>query len=554
MAYDGFVMKRVQEEIHRIMRFPLRNVFAVKNIVYFSFQNMDLKVSLNPNYSYITVEKRNIPDNLKLTSFVSFLRSRLKNARVEKLLQYGYERTWKMVLTKLDEIGESHRYELYIDIMGKHSNIILVENGIILEAYKKVRTKYRNIYPGEPFLVFPLQKLNPENITHKLFENSDNNNKALLNFIYENIQGFSKLTSMEVLHRAGLENKPVSQLNEKEKEIIIHVIKQLIDEFKKGKLYLYYADDKPYEISAFPLKALNLDYEIFSDVFEGINVFFQWKERKSIFIQKQLQLEKAVIKNIDKLENVKDKLLKELSETENMEKYKKWGELLKAYFYQIKENQNMVTLYDWETEDYVKVPLERNLTIIENLQHYFRKYNKFKTKRSGITKRLEEIEKELEYLYQLWYTILEAETEQEMEEIRGEMISSGILKSAKHRKQKDAISKPREIIHNGFKILIGKNNKQNDKIVKLSSDNDIWLHAHEIPGAHVLIKTGGQKLDDDTLLFAASLAAGYSKGKDSAKVPVDYTKAKYVKKIKGLKPGMVFYENYKTLMVSPRRL
>ena len=167
--------------------------------------------------------------------------------------------------------------------------------------------------------------------------------------------------------------------------------------------------------------------------------------------------------------------------------------------------------------------------------------------------RVPEIERELEYLYQLWQTIIDSEDEETLKEIEDEMISEGIIKVKKKRKR-EVVSKPREIFFKGFKILIGKNNKQNDSLVRSASDDDLWFHAREMPGAHVVLKVEGKTLDEEVIEYAASLAAGYSRGKLSGNVPVDYTKIKYVSKPKGAKPGLVVYRNHKTLVVKPCRL
>ncbi|MBO8160039.1 MAG: NFACT family protein [Thermosipho sp. (in: Bacteria)] len=551
MPYDGFVMNTFLDNVSRTLQGSiLRNVYYKKNVFYFSFQNRDLKISLNPNYSYITFEKRNIPNDTKSHYFLEYLRSRIRNSKVNLVKQFGLERTVKFEIEKNDEIGTKHIYDIYIDIMGKHSNIIIVENGKILDAYKRIKTRYRNILPGEDFKLYVSNKINPLTELEKLFEFSNNFEGKISEFIYKNIQGFSKITAREVIFRAGIEDEKFEKVH---LEIIKPVIKDLISEFLKKHLYIYYEKNKPYELSAFLLKHLGLDYQIYEEIDKAIIEFFEWHEQRSFIIQKKKNLENVIVKNISKIENTLAKINNELEKTKDYDKYRKWGELLKAYFYEIDTNLDLVELVDWETGEKVEIPLESGKSPIEIANKYFKMYNKLKTKIKGLIERKKILERELDYLYQLWYTLNDSEKEFEINEIQSEMIEIGLIKEKK-KKIQTRKSEPRKVIYNGYTIIIGKNNKQNDELVRNSSDDDLWFHAHEMPGAHVVIKNNKNLVDEDTIIFAAQLAAGYSKGKNSSKVPVDYTKIKYVRKTKGLKPGMVLYSNYKTLYVNPRRL
>lgn len=552
MPYDGFVMNKFINQAQFIVGSFLKNIYYKKNTMYFSFSNVDLKISLNPNFSYMTFERRMLSQDMKKHYFVDFLRSRIKNSKILSFEQFGFERTAKLVLEKNDEIGVTHKYEIYTDIMGKHSNIIIVENNKILDAYRRITTRYRNIIPGEKFKLFEGSKINPKTDLDKLFSFAKAFNGKKSEFIFKNIQGFSKITANEVLYRANLEDKKFSC---DDLEIIVKTVEELMREFEENKLYIYFENNQPFEISAFKLNHLGMEYKILDDISKAISFFFEWIEQKSYLFQVKKNLENIVIKKIEKLENILTKIEKEIRKNSDYEKYKKWGELLKAYFYRINDFQKEVELEDWNTGEKINIPLEKDKNPIENANNYFRIYNRKKTKLKGLLERKEYLEKELDYLYQLWYSINEIENTKDVEEIKKELIEYGLIKEKKgKRKKKIEKSLPRKTIYNGFTIYIGKNNRQNDELVKKSSKEDIWLHSHGMPGAHVVIKSEGKDIDMETLKFAAQLAAGYSKGKNSTNVPVDYTKIKHVRKTKDLKPGMVLYDNYKTIYVNPRRL
>ncbi|MBO8138984.1 MAG: NFACT family protein [Thermosipho sp. (in: Bacteria)] len=552
MPYDGFVMNKFINQAQFIVGSFLKNIYYKKNTMYFSFSNVDLKISLNPNFSYMTFERRMLSQDMKKHYFVDFLRSRIKNSKILSFEQFGFERTAKLVLEKNDEIGVTHKYEIYTDIMGKHSNIIIVENNKILDAYRRITTRYRNIIPGEKFKLFEGSKINPKTDLDKLFSFAKAFDGKKSEFIFKNIQGFSKITANEVLYRANLEDKKFSC---DDLEIIVKTVEELMREFEENKLYIYFENNQPFEISAFKLNHLGMEYKNLDDISKAISFFFEWIEQKSYLFQVKKNLENIVIKKIEKLENILTKIEKEIRKNSDYEKYKKWGELLKAYFYRINDFQKEVELEDWNTGEKINIPLEKDKNPIENANNYFRIYNRKKTKLKGLLERKEYLEKELDYLYQLWYSINEIENTKDVEEIKKELIEYGLIKEKKgKRKKKIEKSLPRKTIYNGFTIYIGKNNRQNDELVKKSSKEDIWLHSHGMPGAHVVIKSEGKDIDMETLKFAAQLAAGYSKGKNSTNVPVDYTKIKHVRKTKDLKPGMVLYDNYKTIYVNPRRL
>jgi len=552
VPYDGFVMNKFINQAQFIVGSFLKNIYYKKNTMYFSFSNVDLKISLNPNFSYMTFERRMLSQDMKKHYFVDFLRSRIKNSKILSFEQFGFERTAKLVLEKNDEIGVTHKYEIYTDIMGKHSNIIIVENNKVLDAYRRITTRYRNIIPGEKFKLFKGSKINPKTDLDKLFSFAKAFNGKKSEFIFKNIQGFSKITANEVLYRANLEDKKFSC---DDLEIIVKTVEELMREFEENKLYIYFENNQPFEISAFKLNHLGMEYKILDDISKAISFFFEWIEQKSYLFQVKKNLENIVIKKIEKLENILTKIEKEIRKNSDYEKYKKWGELLKAYFYRINDFQKEVELEDWNTGEKINIPLEKDKNPIENANNYFRIYNRKKNKLKGLLERKEYLEKELDYLYQLWYSINEIENTKDVEEIKKELIEYGLIKEKKgKRKKKIEKSLPRKTIYNGFTIYIGKNNRQNDELVKKSSKEDIWLHSHGMPGAHVVIKSEGKDIDMETLKFAAQLAAGYSKGKNSTNVPVDYTKIKHVRKTKDLKPGMVLYDNYKTIYVNPRRL
>ncbi|MGC8902986.1 MAG: Rqc2 family fibronectin-binding protein [Fervidobacterium sp.] len=554
--YDGFVMKLVIEKIaEKINGMNIRNIYLSRNVLYFSFDSGDLKISLNPNFSYISFVEHFVKDPER-NSFVDLLRSRIRGAKVVNFANIEYERSAILELKRVDEIGVVHNYKMYFDIMGKHSNAIFTENDGILDAFRRVETSVRKIFPGERFVPYDSSKVNIDSFSDvdfliKLVHDYKHRNKTISEFIYSSIQGFSKATAQEVLYRADLEDTGLEEITDEDVEKLFNALLAVRSEIQSKLLWLYYENNNFVDVSAIKLHRYNDEREC-NDVIKCINEYFDYVETKDRLTQKRHQLLSVVKGKIVQNEELIEKLKKEITECQQAEMYRKYGELLKAYSYQIDHGTELAQLYDWESNSYVNVPMEKNLTPIENSVRYFNIYSKLKRKARGIEERKDILERELSYLQQLQLTIESAESFEELAEIEDEMIESELIKR-KLRNSKKGIqpSEPRKYIYNGFTILVGKNNKQNDELVKKASDSDIWLHVQGMPGAHVVIKTNGKSIDEDTLLYAARLAATYSKGRYSTNVPVDYTYAKYVKKPKGFKPGLVLYSNFKTLFVDP---
>ncbi|AFG34939.1 putative RNA-binding protein, snRNP like protein [Fervidobacterium pennivorans DSM 9078] len=559
MPFDGFVMKIVVEEIKEsVLGQNVRNIYLYDKVIYFSFDKGDLKISLNPNYSHISFTDHLVKEPDKHT-FVELLRSRIRGGKVTELTTNGYERTMVMKLRKFDEIGERHEYEIYFDIMGKHSNAVLVENGLIVDAYKRIETRVRKIFPGEPFILFPSEKLRIDEVTLERLSDAlyrfQNKQRMISEFIYSTIQGFSKQTAEELLFRSEVEDKPLSLVDRSDLENLVEGLSSISEEISQKVIYIYYENEQPADISAFRLHKYN-DLKRCENVVSCINEYFDFVEKKDKLIQKRTQLLTIVNNRISSLEDVLTQIEKEREECLESDKYRKYGELIKAYSYQIPHGVDSVELFDWETNQNVMVPLEPHLSPIENSVKYFKIYNKLKKKLEGLSEREIVLKRELEYLKQLQDTVENAETLEELEEIEEEMIENDLIKKTHKRKigkskSEKSRSEPRKYMYKGFTILVGRNNKQNDELVRKSSEHDIWLHVQGMPGAHVVIKTNGKPVDEDVLLYAAKLAAQFSKGKYSTKVPVDYTYIKYVKKPKGFKPGLVLYSNFKTLFVTP---
>ncbi|OQX57712.1 MAG: hypothetical protein B5M49_03185 [Thermotoga sp. 4484_232] len=553
MPFDGLMMKKVTDEMKKVVGQFLKQIYQPTSVDYFFlFQNHTLRISLNPSMSHLSIVEKEKFGSKMPSSFTMFLRKKLKGARLEEIEQRGLDRVAIFRFHKMDEIGKEHDYELIVEIMGKFSNMLLVENGKILDVHRRISTRKRELLPGREYVPYPSGKINilEEDIETILKELED---IPIDKFLLKKLEGFSNFSISELLARAGVDfTFSASNMTQPRFEKIKKAVESLKKDYFMVGAFVYFRNEHPCEITPFPSLILShLAEKHFSSPSEAINLFYKWKEGKSAFEQKKKELEKIVVTRIEEFENLKGKLLKELKESEDFEKYKKMGDLMIYSLHEIKDKKGEAVLVDWETGEKIRVVLDKDPS--KKAQDYFERYKKLKRKYERLKSRVPEIERELEYLYQLWQTIVDSEDEETLREIEDEMISEGIIKVK--RKRKGTIGyKPRETVFKGFKILIGKNNRQNDSLVRNASDDDLWFHAREMPGAHVVLKVEGKTPDEEVIEYAAALAAGYSRGKLSGNVPVDYTKIKYVSKPKGAKPGLVVYRNHKTLVVKPRRL
>ncbi|GAB6189794.1 NFACT family protein [Marinitoga arctica] len=523
MPIDGLLLNKLIREAKKFEGQKIRNVYQpVNEEVLLQMQNGFLLFVLkNPSYLMSLDTKPNMPDSPQ--NFTMFLRKRIKNAKVMKIEQMGLDRIGYIELSVIDEAFNLRNYRLYFELMGRNSNILLVdENNKILDALKKGITPKRSIMPGAEY--YPFFK---EEYTNILEHDS-------LDFdINQQLMGFSKLSKKFFYEYI-------------EKYDYISFISEFMDNIN---VYTFDYDGKK-EILSF--RPVNFKYDVFNSPSKGLLNFFEIQSINSRFYELKKRLEKIVVKEIEKYEKLYKKLKMEEKDIKKIPELEKHGRLLQAFLYQFKNKTDSVTINDWETGENITIKLNPLKTPNENLQIIFKKVHKLKSKELHLKKRIKITQEMINYLYQVWQSIDLADDIDTLHEIKEELIEEKIISdNSKKKKRKKILSKPYEFNYKGYKILVGKNNIQNDKITREADKEDIWMHAQGIPGAHVIIKTNKQKIPENVLIFAAKLAAKYSKGRFSSKVSVDYTKKKYVWKPKSSKPGMVLYNNFKTLYVNP---
>ncbi|RAO99265.1 hypothetical protein PW5551_04850 [Petrotoga sp. 9PW.55.5.1] len=520
MPFDGLTLYKVIREIKEtISGDRIKNIYQpVKYQILFQFSKCFVLFSIqNPSYVILLSNKPDIP--IQPNNFAQFLRKKVRNGRVADVQQLGLDRLGYFQIASYDqEHSQTKEYKLYFELMGRNSNLILVnEEGKIEEALRSIHDEFRPILPGAKYIpYFDDSKIN---ILKDNIENIE----------FNNLMGFSK-QSREFFKEIGTYN----------------VIKDL-----NSPYLFYFKEGNEYDVSA--ITPNNFEYKKLKPS-EALLKVFEEKSNQSRLLEIKKDLEKRVRNEIERLEKTKENITKDLNEEKHLEELEKKGELLQTYLYQIKKGESYFEVTDWNTGKKVTIEIDPLISPTQNLERYYKKIKRIKKKVEFAKKRIKIILKELDYFNQLLETISSSEDIPTLLEIKEEMKEIGLIsENKKNKRERKEKSTYRKYNYQGFDILVGKNNKQNDEITKIAAQEDIWLHTHNIPGSHTIVKSAGKEIPQDVIEYAAKLAATFSKAKMSSNVAVDYTKRKNVWKPKGAKPGMWLYKNYETIIVEPFR-
>jgi predicted ribosome quality control (RQC) complex YloA/Tae2 family protein len=558
MSFDGIVTRAVVHELSRLLNGGrITKIYQPSELelilhIRSHGKNHQLLLSAHPSYARVQLTKAKSDNPTEPPMFCMLLRKHAEGGIIESIKQVGMERIIHLDFRTRDELGDVVNQRLVVEIMGRHSNILLIDpdKNIVFDGIRRVShavSQYRQIYPGAPYIAPPSQgKRNPLTVDKTAFISGfDYNGGRLDKQMVERFTGISPLLAKEILHQTGFGNRDklwetFSSYMERAEQYDFQpvVIKG------KQKSYFY----------VWPLSHIDGEKQTFPSISECLEHFYYGKAQRDRIRQQTHDLIRRLKNEIDKNTKKVEILKKEIKQAEKADQYRMFGELVTASLYQIKRGDTEVktiNYFDPETPE-VTIPLDPTLSPSENAQRYFKKYNKLKAAKKWNAEQIQKAEEENLYLESVLVQ-LENCSLREVEQIREELAEQGWLKGQpkrRERKRKDVPIPLKVISRDGTVILVGKNNKQNDYLThQLASSTDTWLHTKEIPGSHVVIRS--KQVSEQTLLEAAMLAAYFSKGRESSQVPVDYTLIKYVKKPSGARPGFVTYENQKTLYVTP---
>ncbi|WP_070021838.1 Rqc2 family fibronectin-binding protein [Streptococcus agalactiae] len=539
MSFDGFFLHHLTNELQeqikkgRIQKvnqpFDHELVLTIRN----NRRNYKLLLSAHPVFGRIQTTEANFQNSQNPNTFTMIMRKYLQGAVIETIQQIENDRILEIVVSNKNEIGDHIKATLVVEIMGKHSNIILIDKNEhkIIESIKHVgfsQNSYRTILPGSTYIAPPKTKaINPFDVSDQtLFELLQTNDLSPKN-LQQLFQGLGRDTALELSHCLK-DNK--------------------LNDFRQFFSREYYPSLTEKSFSAVQFSS---SHETFQSLGQLLDYYYQEKAEKDRIAQQASDLihrvQSELEKNIKKLAKQQDELLA----TENAEEFRQKGELLTTYLSMVPNNQDVVVLDNYYTNQTIEISLDRALTPNQNAQRYFKKYQKLKEAVKHLKGIISDTENTITYLESVETSLNHASME-DINDIREELVETGFIKRRAHDKQHKR-KKPEQYLASDGKtiIMVGRNNLQNDELTfKMARKGELWFHAKDIPGSHVLIRDNLNP-SDEVKTDAAELAAYYSKARLSNLVQVDMIEAKKLNKPSGTKPGFVTYTGQKTLRVTP---
>ena len=568
MSFDGIVTRKIVNElttktlggkIQKISQ-PSKNDLVLN--IYSMGIPYKLFISANNNEARINLTEKKYENPEKPENFCMVLRKHIGQGKIIDIKQYGLDRVIEISIASIDEMGFDTSKKLIIEIMGRHSNIILTDDSYkIIDAIKRVNdqmSSVRQIFPSLPYERIKSDKIDisENNFTEDIFAISSKipDGYEPYKIFYTYYEGFSPIVGRELIHRANIDPRlNWGLVSESDKEELNKILYKLRDDIVENNLesYAYRDERKIKEYHTLRLTHLNFTeskYELMSEAIDNFYSVNKSNDRldqmKSSLIKKINSHKKSVNKKIKILNN-------NISKEDQAENSKKKADLLAANLYRIDKKSKEIELEDfYNNNNPIKISLNPMKTPWENIDEYYNRAKKIKAAIVYAKNDLPRQENLLSYLNQLEDFVNRSNSISDLEEIRDEMVDNKLIKKKGRNKKKSKPSRPFHYkTENGADIYVGKNSKQNDYItLKVARKEDLWFHVKDSPGSHVILKT--DKIFDEDTKIAAYLAALNSSLASENKVDVDYTEKKNVNKAKGAKDGMVYYVNFSTITVN----
>lgn len=574
MPFDGILTNKIAQELNhvllggRIGKIHQIGRDAIVIQIRAAGENHRLLLSCNASSARIHLSERQFENPDSPPVFCMLLRKHFSGGIIKGIWTNDFERIVTIEAEVTDDLGDRSVKRLVIEIMGRHSNIIILnKDNLIIDAMKHVGkdvNRVRELLPARVYMLPPSQdKLNPSSgdTTEKILKAAPQCGRKVESFLLDMLKGFSPVLCREICFRSKIDDSiPANELTFHELIRMTDVIKSMMDELFDSCPNLINDDamGKPVDFHCVRLLQYS-SYKSFDTISRTVEEYYTLKNSKEFNTQEAKSLQNSVSKLLEKSEKRLAINLATYEENKNYDELRLFGELITANIYALSkgmENASLVNYYS-ESNETVDIPLDKNKNPQQNAQAFFKKYNKARTAFLYAKNEIGVLQDEISYLESVLFAVENAEGSEQLPEIRLELIEQGYAKSVakKGRKAPPIKVLPQKIISkDGFEILIGHNNKQNDKLtLKLARHEDIWLHIKNFAGSHVVIKTEGKEVTDSTLVEAAQYAAWFSKARSAPKAEVDYTHVRNVKKPSGAKPGMVIYVNYHTVIVTPKK-
>ncbi len=576
MSYDGFVTHAIVHELNNtIVGGKIDKIHQPERdemILQIRAQSGTHRLLLSANASHARVHLTHISRENPMTPpmLCMLMRKHFQGNRILSVTQEGFDRILRIITEGRNEMGDLCQRSIVVEMMGRHSNIILLdENNRIMDSAKHVDftvSAVRQILPGLFYESPPHQdKLSPDNYSMlDLMTTLDKmpEDTLLDKFLLSSFTGLSPLLAREMVYRFS-GNTKVTRGEVNTASFLTAIdgfLKEICDNQYIPTLMISKTEKKPIAFSCMKLTQYEGGAigEELNSISEVIDTYYEKRSQREHMNQRSAHLCKLVQNNIDRCEKKLTLHRENLEKSKNRDTYKIYGDLITANLYRLSSGMKSLEAENYFSENLetIQIPLQEDLTPSQNAQRYYKLYTKAKMTELHATEEIAKAEEEKNYLESVLESLEKAETPADLAEIKGELMDEGYLPKTnlKQAKSQKKSAPMRYLSTDGYEILVGRNNKQNDELtIRMAYSTDWWFHTKEIPGSHVIVRAKGeQEIPDNTVLEAAALAAYYSKAQNSSKVPVDYTTVKNVKKPNGAKPGMVIYDHYYTLLIDPK--
>ena len=572
MAFDGITISCLKKELNdallngRIYKIAQPETDELLLTIKTNNGQYRLVLSASASLPLVYLTDKNKPSPMTAPNFCMLLRKHIQNGRIVDISQPSLERILEFTIEHLDEMGDLCQKKLIVELMGKHSNIIFCnQDGKIIDSIKHISSavsSLREVLPGRDYFIpETTHKTNPLTTTKEEFYSLIyGQNTECFKALYMNYVGLSPFMANELCFRAGGNcDLSVAALTDTDKENLYQSFANMMEDIKSGNYapVILYENGIPKEYAVFPISSYSVkNTKEIASISALLEQYYEEKNIVTRIRQKSVDLRKIVQTALERNIKKYDLQLRQMQDTEKRDKYKVYGELLTAFGYGVEPGSKSVTVNNYYTGEDVDIPLDPMLSAIENAKKYYDKYNKLKRTYEALSTLTIQVKEEIDHLESISNALDIAVKEEDLVQIKEELIETGYIRRKGTSKKQRFTSKPFHYISSdGYHMYVGKNNFQNEELTfKFATGNDWWFHAKGVPGSHVIVKSEGEEMPDRTFEEAGKLAAYYSKSKGQEKVEIDYIQKKHVKKPSGGKPGfVVYYTNYSLMIDSDIR-
>ncbi len=567
MPQDAFTLKYLCLELNSIFaggkvnRIVQPSNDEVVFTIYTGKKTERLLLDVNPALPRIGMPDGEKESPLTAPNFCMLLRKHLLSATIDKIELVGFDRIVRIEFTASQEFFDAEKKILYVELMGRYSNVILTENGKILGGNRGINMFDDGVRPlivGKPYVFPPTQdKFVPwdEEIIARFREY---NTGDIADFICKTVQGLAKSTAREI-EVSFAQNKGINvEVFESNFTRYAQEFFKFLNDFicsAKPLPCVYLDGDSATDVCVYPYKVLQGDYKVFSSLCQAEEYYFKLKNTAKKFTNKKERLKSIIASAIKKAKKRLTAISSKQKDAEKLEENRIKGELLISNIYRIKDGVCEVILDNYYDDNKpIKITLDKSISVSKNAENYFKKYNKQKRTLIALTPQYESAKIELEYFESIADEIALCENEVELNFVAKEMATCGLItEPKKNNKKREEKQTFREYIVDGYKFFVGRNNSENDQLLSTCAKDDLWLHAKDYHSSHVVIVSNGKSVPEKVILTASEVCAYYSKGRESGRAEIVYTKRKNVKKPRGAKAGFVTYDEYSSILVAPNK-